>query len=186
MSNIVLITGATGSGKSTISHRVAESFPKSIHIQVDNLRDMMVKGMVAPKPFNQWSEEEKQQVLQQFQWARSTAIYMTKLYANQGVAVVIDDVITPNFVEQYAALFEISGVQRVLLYPKASAVIERVKQRGGPWDHVLIDFVPLSYDLLEPMPKDGWIVLDSGEWTIDQTVHEVLSNLGVVPGNAQS
>jgi len=183
MSNIILITGATGSGKSTISHRVAEKFPKSIHLQVDNLRDMMVKGMVPPKI--EWSEEEEQQVLQQFQWARSTAIYMAKLYASQGVAVVIDDVITPNFVEHYAALFEIPGVHRVLLYPSASAVIERVKQRGGPWDHVLLDFVPLSYNLLEPMPKDGWIVLDSGEWTIEQTVHEVLSKIGVVPGNAQ-
>ena len=46
-------------------------------------------------------------------------------------------------------------------------------------DHVLIDFVSLTYDLLEPMPKDGWVVLDSGEWTIEQTVHEVLSNIGV-------
>jgi len=184
MSNIVLITGSAGVGKSTISHRVAENFPKSIHIQVDNLREMMVKGMVPPKI--DWSEEEIQQVLQQFQWARLTAIYMAKLYASQGVDVVIDDVFTPNFVEQYAALFEISGVQRVLLYPKASTVIERIKQRGGPWDHELIPFVSLTYDLLEPMPKDGWIVLDSGEWTIDQTVHEVLSNLGVVPGNAQS
>jgi predicted kinase len=184
MSSIVLITGASGSGISTISHRVAENFPKSIHLQVDNLRDMMVKGMVPPKI--EWSEEEEQQVLQQFQWARSTAIYMAKLYASQGVAVVIDDVITPNFVEQYAALFEIPGVHRVLLYPKESAVIERVKQRGGPWAHVLIDFVPLSYILLDPMPKDGWIVLDSGEWTIEQTVHEVLSNIGVVPGNAES
>src|SRR6266540_7315000 len=91
MSNIVLITGATGSGKSTISHRVAENFPRSIHIQVDNLRDMMVKGMVPPKI--EWSEEEEQQVLQQFQWARSTATYMAKLYASQGVDVVIDDVI---------------------------------------------------------------------------------------------
>jgi len=184
MSNIVLITGSAGSGKSTISHRVAENFPKSIHLQVDNLREMMVKGTVPPTI--KWSEEEEQQVLQQFHWARSTAIYMAKLYASQGVEVVIDDVITPNFVEQYAALFEIPGVHRVLLYPNVSAVLERVKQRGGPWDHVLIDFVPLSYKLLEPMPKDGWIVLDSGEWTIEQTVHEVLSNLGVVPGNAQS
>ena len=181
MSDIILITGSAGVGKSTIGHRVAENFPKSIHIQVDNLREMMVRGIVPPKA--DWSEEEKQQALQQFQWARSTAIYMAKLYANQGVDVVIDDVFTPNFVEQYAALFEISGVQRVLLYPKASTVIERIKQRGGPWDHVLIDFVPLSYNLLEPMPKDGWIVLDSGEWTIEQTVHEVLSQIGAGSDN---
>jgi predicted kinase len=176
MSNIVLITGSAGVGKSTIGHRVAENFPKSIHIRVDNLREMMVKGIVPPK--TDWSEEEIQEGLQQFQWARSTAIYMAKLYANQGVDVVIDDVFTPNFVEQYAALFEIPGVQRVLLYPKASVAIERVKHRGGSWDHILTYFVSLTYDLMEPMPKDGWLVLDSSEWTIEQTVHEVLSHIG--------
>jgi hypothetical protein len=36
------------------------------------------------------------------------------------------------------------------------------------------------------MPKDGWIVLDSGEWTIEQTVDQVLSRIGAVPGNVQS
>jgi len=179
MSNIVLITGAAGSGKSTISQRVAENFSKSIHIEVDNLRYMMVKGMLHPKI--EWSEEEKQQVLQQFQWARSTATYMAKLYAGQRIEVVIDDVITPNFMEQYAALFETPGVQRVLLYPKPSAVIERIKERSRARNDVLLDFVPVSYSLLERMPKDGWIVLDTGEWTIEQTVQEVLSHLGVVP-----
>ena len=30
---------------------------------------------------------------------------------------------------------------------------------------------------LARMPKDGWIVLDSGEWTIEQTVKEVLNRI---------
>lgn len=94
----------------------------------------------------------------------------------------IDDVCAPpNFVEQYAALFEIPEVHRILLYPKAPIVIERIKQRGGPWEH--INYVPAIYDFLDSMSKDGWIVLDSSEWTIEQTVIEVLSNIALAPGN---
>ena len=181
MNNIVLITGMAGSGKSTVGRLVAEHFSKSLLIQVDQLRGMMVKGMDVPG--NGFTEE----TYQQFQWARSTAIYMAQLYASQGVDVVIDDVcVPPNFVEQYAALFEIPGVHRVLLYPNAPGLIERIKKRAGPWDHILVAEVPLIYGYLEPMPKDGWIVLDSSDWTIEQTVYEVLANIGAIPGNLQS
>jgi predicted kinase len=176
MKSIVLVTGMAGSGKSTIGRLVAEHFPKSLLIQVDHLRDMMVKGIALPGLGDDWTED----MVQQFQLARSTAIHMAQLYANQGVDVIIDDVCVPgNFVEQYAALFEIPGVHRVLLYPTAPVLIERIKKRSGPWDHVLIEKVPQVYEYLDPMPKDGWIVLDSGDWTIERTVHEVLSNIGV-------
>ena len=37
--------------------------------------------------------------------------------------------------------------------------------------------LPISYKL-EAMPKDGWIELDSGGWTIEQTVAEVLAQIG--------
>jgi hypothetical protein len=101
------------------------------------------------------------------------------------VDVVIDDVCAPlNFVEQYAALFDIPEVHRVLPYPKAPIVIERIKQLGGPWEH--INYVPAIYNFLDAMSKDGWIVLDSSEWTIEQTVNEVLSNIAPVLGIVQS
>ena len=171
MNNIIFITGMAGAGKSTVGRLVARHFPKSIFIQVDELREKMVKGYARPEA-GVFTEE----VMQQFQMARSTATYMARLYASQGVDVVIDDVCVPsNFVEQYAALFEISEVKRVLLYPKAEIVIERIKQRGGPLEH--IPYVPVIYTFLDSMPKKGWIVLDSSEWTIEQTVNQVLSNV---------
>jgi len=180
MNNIIFITGMAGAGKSTVGRLVARHFPKCLFIQVDELREKMVKGYAGPEG-GIFTEE----AMQQFQMARSTAIYMARLYANQGVDVVIDDVcVPPNFIEQYAALFEIPEVQRVLLYPKAPIVIERIKQRGGPMEH--IKYVPVVYNFLDSMSKDGWIVLDSSDWTIEQTVNEVLSNVGVVPGNVQS
>lgn len=176
MNNIIFITGMAGAGKSTVGRLVARHFPKCLFIQVDELREKMVKGYAIPED-GVFTEE----VIQQFQMARSTAIYMARLYAGHGVNVVIDDVcVPPNFVEQYAALFEIPEVHRVLLYPKAAVVIERIKQRGGPIEH--IKYVPAIYGHLDAMSKAGWIVLDSSEWTIDQTVSEVLSNITPVSG----
>ena len=171
MNNIIFITGMAGAGKSTVGRLVARQLPKSIFIQVDELREKMVTGYARPEA-GVFTEE----VIQQFQMARSTATFMARLYASQGVDVVIDDVCVPsNFVEQYAALFETPEVRRVLLYPKAEIVIERIKQRGGPLEH--IPYVPVIYTFLDSMPKNGWIVLDSSEWTIEQTVNQVLSSV---------
>ena len=173
MNTIVFITGAAGSGKSTVGRLVAQHFPKCLLIQVDQLREMMVKGFAPPE--GGWTEE----MIQQFQRARSTATYMAELYASQGVDVVIDDVCAPSsFVEQYEALFKNPRVRRILLFPKVHALIERMKERAGPYDDILVEYVPEMYKYLEAMPKDGWVVLDSGEWTIEQTVHEVLFRIG--------
>jgi hypothetical protein len=62
-------------------------------------------------------------------------------------------------------------------------VIERIKARGGPMEH--IQYVPVIYSFLDTMSKDGWIVLDSSEWTIEQTVNEVLSRIAPVSGDVQ-
>ncbi len=177
MNKIVLITGAPGAGKSTISSRLAQHFPKSLHLQVDHLREMMVNGMEVP--IRGWTEE----INQQFQWARTTAIYMAQLYASQGVDVIIDDVSVPaEFVDHYASLFTNPAVHRVLLLPNIAALLARIEKRAGPFDQVLTDTIPWFYSYLEPMPKAGWIVLESGEWTIDQTVDEVLARIAAKSG----
>lgn len=174
MGNILFITGMAGSGKSTVGRLVARHFSRCLYIQVDELRNMMVRGYERPAG-GIFSEE----VLLQFQMARATASYMARLYASQGVNVVIDDVCVPaNFVEQYAALFSQPDVHRVLLYPNASVVIDRIRQRGGPMEH--IQYVPAIYAFLDSLPKEGWIVLDSSEWTAEQTVRELLSSIASV------
>ena len=178
MNTIALITGAPGSGKSTIGRKVAEHFPKSLLINVDQLREMMVSGLFTPA--DEWSVEGHQQ----FQRARLTAIYMAQLYANQGVDVVIDDVCLPEtFADHYTSLFENPTAKRILLMPTQDVVINRIKKRAGLWDEMLVNYVPGFYTYLEPMPKDGWIVIDSSEWTIEQTVQEVLSKIEVDRSN---
>jgi hypothetical protein len=65
----------------------------------------------------------------------------------------------------------------VLLLPTASKLIERMRKRGGPWEETLIQHVPWFYSYLDPMSKENWIVLDTGDWTIEQTVSEVLASI---------
>src|SRR5690349_15017848 len=97
LSNIIFITGAPGSGKSTIARRLAEHYPKSLHLQVDHLREMMVSGLALPGG-DAWNDE----INRQFQWARTSAGNMAEVYARAGVVVVIDDVSVPaEFAEHY-------------------------------------------------------------------------------------
>jgi len=59
VSKIVWMTGPPGSGKTTIARGLAEHFPKSLHIQVDHLREMMVNGVASPDAG--FTEEANQQ-----------------------------------------------------------------------------------------------------------------------------
>ena len=46
--SVWLISGIPGAGKTTVSRMLCEEFPKSAHIEVDRLREMVVAGYLAP------------------------------------------------------------------------------------------------------------------------------------------
>jgi len=97
MPAITLITGGPGSGKSTIAKSVARHFPLCLVINVDELREMQVCGRSPPE--RGWCGA----VLHEYRRARATANHMARLYAIQGIEVIIDDVcVPPEFVVHYA------------------------------------------------------------------------------------
>ena len=46
-------------------------------------------------------------------------------------------------------------------------------------DQFLKSFVPSIYQGIAAMPKAGWHVLDSSEWSIEETVEQVLRLIDV-------
>lgn len=81
----IFTTGAPGAGKTTIGRRVAEQFPKSIHIKVDDLQASVVSGAIFS---SDWTEE----ATKQFRLARTTADGFTAVVCRKtdGIAPGID------------------------------------------------------------------------------------------------
>jgi predicted kinase len=175
MKSITLIVGPPASGKSTISRLVAKSFRRCLVIPVDELREMMETGKAVPD-----KDLSEGPGIEQFRLARATATHMAQIYAKEGIDVIIDDVcFPPEFREHYTSLLQAGKSRAVMLLPTLETVVERMRIREGPWDHVLVNLVPDLYRNMKPLPETGWTVLDSSEWSIEETVTEVKARLGI-------
>lgn len=167
---IILITGAPASGKTTIAHALAGQHDKSIHIQVDKLREMVVSGVALPGADNGWPEEASRQ----FRLARTSAIHMAQIYAEGGFTVIIDDVCVPeHFAADYAELPNVPTNVRVVLKPAQDTILKRLKERNGPFDQVLAGHVPWIYTCMDSIPERGWAVLDSSNQIVEETLEQV-------------
>lgn len=170
MTPIFLIVGAPASGKSTASRALAARFPKSIAICVDELRSMVVSGVVHPSA--EWSSE----LTEQLQLVRKSVTEMTKTYRAAGYAVVIDDFWDPyTQMGEYGDLFGDAEMRRVLLYPDPQRVYDYNRKRNAPG--LLRDYldegIRLVYEALEgvidKLAQQGWVVLDTTGDTVEDT-----------------
>lgn len=176
MQPLFLLIGPPAVGKSTTSKALAAKFGKSIHIPVDDIRDMVVSGLVLP------GLEWNQDLVQQITLARESVIQMALNYQRAGFVVVIDDFLDPNQLQEYRTLLRTPRIHRFVLYPNQDTAHARNFQRAGdsPWRDgidVAIRFVYQQLNLLiEPLRHDGWIVLNTSEMNVEETVLEILKH----------
>jgi len=177
---IFLVVGAPAVGKSSTGRALAARFPKSIYIPVDDVRRMVVSGVVHPS--ENWSPE----LVEQLRLARQSVSQMAVNYADAGFAVVIDDFWDPySQLQEYQRLWQDRQVQRVLLYPERKTALERNFQRSGTGEsnEYIAGGVHLVYSHLETvvanLEKDGWHVLDSTVLSVDATVDRILDRAGI-------
>ncbi len=179
MGLIFLIVGAPAVGKSSTAKALAGRFPKSIHIPVDNLRDMVVSGLQYP------AEEWSAALIEQLRLARETAVRMAMNYGEAGFDVVIDDFWDPvSRLAEYDSLWGLPGTARVLLFPSQEAAEARNLQRSGAeqaTDYIAAG-IRLVYSSLRPevekLRGEGWWVLDTTDASIDDTVNCILELAG--------
>jgi chloramphenicol 3-O-phosphotransferase len=170
MNPIFLIVGPPAVGKSTTSRALAVRFAKSIHIGVDNLRDMVVSGLVLPSAA--WSDE----LTQQINLARGAAVHMALKYREAGFAVVIDDFWDPNHLTDYQALLGQTNLRKVVLYPEQAEAHRRNLQRSGdsPARGYIDEGIRIVYQQLNPvlsqLSETGWHIVDTTALDVEKTV----------------
>ncbi len=116
---LIILTGPPGAGKSTVGNILAYKFQRSVNFSLDDLRDFVKAGYVAP-----WNDtdEEGQCVL-----ATDISIDMIKRYLAKNFVVIIDHVFDDADVTKYREYFD--NVHAFLLLPTLDELHDRDAQR---------------------------------------------------------
>lgn len=175
---IFLVVGPPAVGKSTTSHALAGRFPLSIHIPVDDLRNMVVSGIALPAA--NWSDE----LVRQVTLARATAARMALTYHEAGFVVVLDDFLDPDHLAGYQPLLDHPDLCKVVLFPAQEAAHDRNRRRSGtsPARAYIDEGVRVVYrEFAARIPylaRQGWLVVDTTSLAVEETVAEILLRTG--------
>jgi len=175
MPHIFLLAGPPAVGKSTTARALAAHFEKSIHIPVDDLRDMVVSGLALPG--GAWDEKLVEQLL----LARESAAYMALAYRQAGFTVAIDDFWDPTSrLQEYSRLFEEPDVHKILLLPSQRAAEARNRKRDG--SAYIADGIRLVYENLADqsvaLRAEGWLIVDTTDKNVEATVEYIMEQVG--------
>ena len=136
---VVVVTGISASGKSTVSALLASRFDRGVHVKGDVFRRMVVSGRheMSSKP----TDEAWHQLRLRYQLGARTA----DAYHEAGFSVVLQDVIIGTVLNDYLAAVRSRPLVLVVLCPTADTVAAReaarpkTAYRSGPsevaeWD----------------------------------------------------
>ncbi len=172
---IFILIGPPAVGKSTTSRALAARFKRSVHISVDDLREMVVSGLLLPSAV--WSA----QLAEQIAIARKNTTQMTENYQSADFCVVVDDFWDANFLPDYHELLSQPSVHKILLYPPQETAHQRnyVRSDGDETRVYIDDGIRIVYDQLkdslEDLIKTGWLIVDTSEMSVEETVDYLLN-----------
>jgi adenylylsulfate kinase-like enzyme len=173
---IFLITGAPGTGKTSVATALMQHFPFGLHIPVDDLREWVVSGIAHPIP--NWTDETNRQ----FWLARQAAVQTARLYANAGFVVAIDDIIYPAEAQAlYISQLPGYPIGKVVLQPTLDSALERNAQCTNKYydTTVLTGTIRAIHQSLAAynFAEAGWLSIDSTNLIVEQTVDEILTHV---------
>ncbi|MFC7646432.1 AAA family ATPase [Streptosporangium lutulentum] len=163
---MVLITGISGAGKSTVAQELAERLPRSVHVRGDLFRRMIVNGRAEMTP------DPRQEALRQLHLRYLLAASTADAYREAGFTAVVQDIVIGPELGRFVSLVRSRPLIVVVLAPDARTVarrdLERPKDGYREWTVEQLD-----QGLREGTPRIG-LWLDTSGQTSAQTVEEIL------------
>ncbi|HEY2331245.1 MAG TPA: AAA family ATPase [Acidimicrobiales bacterium] len=166
---VVLITGISAAGKSTVADLLARRFERGVHVKGDVFRRMVVAGRheMTASP----SEEALRQLRLRFRLAAGTA----DAYHEAGFSVVVQDVIIGPPLAEVITTIRSRPLVVVVLAPSADVVAQRESHRTkNAYAHGIDGLLRLDRALRGDTPRIGlWI--DTSDQLPSQTVEEIIT-----------
>ncbi len=167
---IVLVTGNMASGKSSVAQALAERLPRSVHLQGDLFRRMIVNGR-ALMTFTLLAEAQ-----QQLQLRYDLAVETAKRYVAAGFTVVYQDIVIGSALGEIVTAFQPYSFAVVVLCPRPDVIAARDQARvkTGYADRSVVD--AFDHVLRSETPRIGYW-LDNSDLTVAETADTILAHL---------
>ena len=163
--SVWLISGIPGAGKSSVSKALAESLSKSVHIEVDLVREMVVTGYVAP------GQDPRAESDAQLELGAHYAALLADSFMDAGFTPLIDDVILRRQLARYREVLSRWPLRLVVLAPPIEVVLQRDRERVGK--HLGGRFAYLDGGLREQIRGLG-LWLDTSGMTVRETIEVIM------------
>jgi cytidylate kinase len=166
---VVLITGISAAGKTTVAERLARRFDRGVHVKGDVFRRMVVAGRedMTADP----SDEAWRQLRLRYRLGAATA----DAYHEAGFAVVVQDVVLGPVLADYVAAIRARPLVVVVLAPRPEVVAEREAGRAKvAYRDGHLDVAALDRGLRRDTPRLG-LWLDTSDQDPDATVDEIVA-----------
>ncbi len=163
---IVLFGGAAGAGKTTVAHLWCQSRARSVHLQLDAIRNLIVSGLADPQvPTPEQSTQYSHSV--------SACAALARSFDGAGYDIAIDDVFEPEpthrlWIPQLAGL----DARLITLHPPLETALSRAHARHK---RVLEHHIRSQHAAVAGWPPSHR--LDSGTLTPVQTLERVVAML---------
>ncbi len=169
MSQVVIISGPPGAGKTSVAEALCQRYDRTAHIDIDVVRAMVRMG--AAKPWGPEAEAERQRRLE----ARNVCA-LTRNFVDALFGVFVDGVIGPLGLELYRPLLHGMPVpvHFVVLLPTLEETLRRDRARGA--SHVLSERLHIIHDDFVRAGRFAGEVIDNTSLTVEETADLIMDH----------